>query len=75
MSEVRAVPQTSTGSDVVPEHWRTGSATGNLTKRDEWRSFVFLTVVMVPVLAVIIVAGYGFAVWMTQLISGPPTGG
>jgi nitrate reductase NapE len=43
-----------------------------LTKRDEWRSFLFLTVVMAPVLAAIIVAGYGFVVWMSQLISGPP---
>jgi nitrate reductase NapE len=46
-----------------------------LTKRDEVRSFLFLTVVMAPVLAVIIVGGYGFLIWMTQLISGPPTGG
>jgi nitrate reductase NapE len=41
-------------------------------KREEFRSFLFFTVVMAPVLAVIIVAGYGFLVWMWQLISGPP---
>lgn len=44
-------------------------------KREEWRSFVFFTVVMAPALAVIIVSGYGFAVWMYQLLAGPPTGG
>jgi nitrate reductase NapE len=44
-------------------------------KTDELRSFLFLTVVMVPVLTVMLVAGYGFAVWMYQLIAGPPTGG
>jgi len=33
----------------------------------------FLTAVMVPVLSVVIVAGYGFIVWASQLLSGPPT--
>lgn len=42
-------------------------------KSEELRSFLFLTAVMVPVLSVIIVAGYGFIVWATQLLSGPPT--
>jgi nitrate reductase NapE len=27
---------------------------------------------MAPLLSVMIVGGYGFAVWMLQLISGPP---
>lgn len=42
------------------------------TRQEEWRSFLFFTVVMAPVLAVIIVSGYGFIVWMIQLIAGPP---
>ncbi|MFC4341677.1 periplasmic nitrate reductase, NapE protein [Cupriavidus numazuensis] len=42
-------------------------------KKEELRSFLFLTAVMVPVLSVITVAGYGFIVWMSQLISGPPS--
>ncbi len=42
-------------------------------KTEELRSFLFLTAVIVPVLSVIVVAGYGFIVWMTQLIGGPPT--
>ena len=36
------------------------------------RSFLILSVVMAPVLAVILVSGYGFLVWMYQLIVGPP---
>jgi nitrate reductase NapE len=44
-------------------------------KTEEWRSFLFLTVVMAPLLAVIVVGGYGFIVWMYQLLTGPPTGG
>ncbi|WP_442968613.1 periplasmic nitrate reductase, NapE protein [Ralstonia sp. 1B3] len=42
-------------------------------KSEELRSFLFLTAVMVPVLSVLIVSGYGFIVWATQLLSGPPT--
>ena len=42
------------------------------TKSQELRSFLFLAVVMAPVLAVIFVSGYGFIVWMYQLIAGPP---
>ena len=42
------------------------------TKAQELRSFLFLAVVMAPVLAVIFVSGYGFAVWMYQLVAGPP---
>ena len=42
------------------------------TKQEEWRSFLFFTVVMAPALAVLIVGAYGFAIWMIQLIAGPP---
>jgi nitrate reductase NapE len=44
------------------------------TRLEEWRSFLFFTVVMAPVLAVAIVGGYGFLVWMYQIIAGPPQG-
>lgn len=42
------------------------------TKAQELRSFLFLTAVMAPLLAVAIVGGYGFIVWMVQLFTGPP---
>ena len=42
------------------------------TRQEELRSFLFFTIVMAPVLAVVIVASYGFFVWMTQLLFGPP---
>ena len=42
------------------------------TRQEELRSTLFLAVVMAPVLAVIVVAGYGFLVWMFQLVAGPP---
>lgn len=44
----------------------------SFTKAQELRSFLFLAVVMAPVLAGAIVAGYGFLVWMYQLVAGPP---
>ena len=40
---------------------------------EEWRTWVFLTVVLAPVLAVAIVGGYGLAVWIYQIFVGPPT--
>lgn len=42
------------------------------TKTEEFRSLVFLSIVMAPVVAVIVVSGYGFLVWMYQLFAGPP---
>jgi nitrate reductase NapE len=42
-------------------------------KRRELTVFIFLTFVLAPILAVIIVAGYGFLVWMYQIIAGPPS--
>lgn len=35
-------------------------------------AFLSLTVVLFPVLAIGIVAGWGFLVWMWQLFTGPP---
>lgn len=42
-------------------------------KKDERNAFIFLTVFLAPILSVIIVGGYGFMVWISQLIFGPPT--
>lgn len=41
-------------------------------KGKELRLFVFLVVFLFPILAVAVVGGYGFIVWMSQLILGPP---
>jgi nitrate reductase NapE len=42
------------------------------SKRQELRAFLVLAVVLAPVLAVAVVSGYGFLVWMFQLVAGPP---
>ena len=44
------------------------------TRKEELRSFLFFTIVMAPALAVAIVGGYGFLVWMYQVVAGPPQG-
>ena len=42
------------------------------TRREEATIFVLLAVVLAPVVAVAIVGGYGFLIWMYQIIAGPP---
>ncbi|HAF93331.1 MAG TPA: periplasmic nitrate reductase, NapE protein [Pseudomonas sp.] len=42
------------------------------SKREETRLFVFLIVFLFPLLSVLLVAGYGFIVWITQMFFGPP---
>lgn len=47
----------------------------NPRKIEEFRTFIFLTVVMAPMLAVMTVGGYGFIVWVYQMFAGPPGAG
>lgn len=47
---------------------------GKTSQRAELKAFLFLTVVLAPVLAGAIVATYGFAIWIYQMFAGPPTG-
>jgi periplasmic nitrate reductase NapE len=54
------------------------SAAGNDTggrprrRRMEIFAFLFLTAVLMPALAVATVGSYGLAVWIYQVIAGPP---
>jgi len=41
-------------------------------RRQELAVFLFLTLLLAPVLAVTTVGGYGLAVWVYQMIAGPP---
>ncbi len=41
-------------------------------RRMEIFAFLFLTAVLMPGLAVATVGGYGFAVWVYQMVAGPP---
>lgn len=44
----------------------------NHRRRDERRMFIFLVVFLFPILSVAIVSGYGFVVWMSHILTGPP---
>ena len=41
-------------------------------KRMEIFAFLFLTAVVMPVLAVGVVGSYGLAVWIYQMVASPP---
>lgn len=41
-------------------------------KREERNGFLFLTIFMAPAIAVALVGGLGFLIWMYQLFAGPP---
>jgi nitrate reductase NapE len=42
------------------------------SKREELLAFLILAVLIWPIIAVGIVGGYGFLVWMSQIVLGPP---
>ncbi len=52
------------------EHKASGASTPS--RREELLGFLILAVVIWPAIAVAVVGGYGFLVWMSQLIVGPP---
>lgn len=41
-------------------------------KAKETRLLLFLLVLLFPLLTVVLVGGLGFAIWMLQIIMGPP---
>ena len=42
------------------------------SRQQELRAFLFLTVVLFPLLAVAVVSGFGFLIWIWQMYAGPP---
>jgi nitrate reductase NapE len=42
------------------------------TRRDDFVVFSIIAALIWPIIAVGIVGGYGFLVWMSQLVLGPP---
>jgi nitrate reductase NapE len=41
-------------------------------QKHELNTFLFLTIFLAPILSIIIVGGFGFTVWISQLLFGPP---
>jgi len=44
----------------------------DVSRRSELLVFLLVVAVLFPLLAVGVVGGYGFIVWMYQLVAGPP---
>ena len=59
---------TSSKHDARPTH-ESGFWTG---RRAEFFVFAIIAAFIWPVVAVGVVGGYGFLVWMTQMVLGPP---
>ena len=51
-----------------------GAGTAVASRQQERLAFLLLTLVVFPLMAILFVAGYGFLVWMWQLVAGPPGG-
>ena len=47
--------------------------TPEVQKKRERNTFIFLAVFLAPIVSVAIVGGLGFAIWISQLVFGPPT--
>jgi len=47
-------------------------ASKEITKKDERVGFLILSVFLAPVLSIVIVGGYGFLIWISQILIGPP---
>lgn len=41
-------------------------------KSTERNAFLFITVILFPLLSIILVGGLGFSIWVYQMIFGPP---
>lgn len=48
--------------------------TSAVRRSRETRVFVFLTVILAPMIAVAVVGSYGLLIWLYQLFMGPPKG-
>ena len=49
-----------------------GAAANGGSKRDELLSFTLIAVFLGPAVTVVAAGGWGFMIWMQQLIFGPP---
>lgn len=43
------------------------------TQGQEIKGFLIITAVLIPALSVALVGTYGFAIWIYQLLAGPPS--
>jgi len=64
-------PKSSTRSGTTKRSGAAKSKQPN-PKFRELSAFLFLTVLLAPAMSVAVVGSYGFAIWIYQIIAGPP---
>lgn len=57
---------------LVPKKRGTEMTESIKEQKRELHTFVFLSVILAPILSITIVGGYGFLIWISQIILGPP---
>lgn len=72
MSENTVRPDTSTSNSTGPSGVTQTEDAAGPRRRHETLAFVLLAFVLFPVLSIVLVGGFGFAVWMQHLLIGPP---
>lgn len=48
-------------------------ATATSVKKQELTMFMFIVVFLFPILSIVLIGGFGFALWISQMIMGPPS--
>lgn len=51
----------------------TSNSSTTQQKSHERNTFLFICIVMAPLLSIILVGGYGLIIWISQMIFGPPS--
>jgi nitrate reductase NapE len=69
---IRGTMETRHGTSTQSAAEMADEVSGSAVRRREIQAFIILAIVIWPILAVAIVGGYGFVVWMSQIIFGPP---
>jgi periplasmic nitrate reductase NapE len=59
-------------SDTLDKNDARPDGAHRIGRRAEWIVFAVIAAFIWPVVAVGVVGGYGFLVWMTQMVLGPP---
>jgi len=47
--------------------------TTTTSRKSELRVFLFLSVLVAPLIAIALVGGYGLSIWVYQMFNGPPS--
>jgi nitrate reductase NapE len=69
---MRSIGSQQAGLDAADEGFAMAAGGHAALRRRELFMFLFLAVIIWPFIAVAVVGGYGFLVWMYRIFTGPP---